>query len=65
MTAPNGNHNSIHATRRAGKLSSEECAFIDCERAKNRPWHAIARMLGRSEHDVRDACDTGYGEGAQ
>ena len=54
------NHHAIHARKRQGLLTPEEMAFADCERAKGRSWGAIARMLGRSEHDVRSATDPDY-----
>jgi hypothetical protein len=58
-------HHALYAPKRAKGLTPEESAFADMERAKGRSWGAIGRMLDRSEHDVRSACDTAYDEGGQ
>jgi hypothetical protein len=40
--------------------SQEERAFVNQKRAQRASWPAIARMLGRSEPDVRRALDVAY-----
>ncbi len=55
-------HHALHAPKRNGNMTPEECAFADTKRAAGCSWATIARMLGRSEHDVRAACDTDFEE---
>ncbi len=60
MSGPLASRHALHATRRRGGLSAAEVAFVETRRANRMSWSAIARQLGRCEHDVRTACDTDY-----
>lgn len=58
---PDARH-ALHAPRRRGGLTDAEMAFAETRRAARMSWSAIARQLGRCEHDVRCACDPDYEE---
>jgi hypothetical protein len=62
MSAPPVTRHALHASRRRGGLTDAEVAFVETRRANRMGWGAIARQLGRCEHDVRAACDADYGD---
>ncbi len=62
MSAPPPVRHALHAPRRRGGLTLAEVAFVETRRASRMSWSAIARQLGRCEHDVRCACDDTYGD---
>ncbi len=46
----------LGASRTRG-LDPADRAFVDAQRAKGTSWSNIAKMLGRSELDIRKACE--------
>ena len=62
MSAALVTRHALHAPRRRGGLTEAEVAFVETRRAGRMSWGAIARQLGRCEHDVRTACDEDYGD---
>jgi hypothetical protein len=62
MTAPPVTRHALHAPRRRGGFTPAEVAFVETRRAARMSWSAIARQLGRCEHDVRAACDDDFEE---
>jgi hypothetical protein len=62
MSVPPVTRHALHTPRRRGGLTEAEVAFVEPRRANRVSWGAIARQLGRCEHDVRAACDAEFEE---
>jgi hypothetical protein len=62
MSVPPVTRHALHSPRRRGGLTDAEVAFVETRRASRVSWGAIARQLGRCEHDVRVVCDGDYEE---